>query len=421
MDTIRTNKDNAINEAEEQWEVDNIHRDTLLPESSEESTQDELSGLEQSPLFQLSLASKELFHSNFLSWLLLQYPALGAEVLARWIGEEGSSCSINRVEREQKNRDLVVYFTAAAGQSKVLTIENKVKSTPDLAQLEKYANGSGDQDYFLLLSLTRPSFMMGDSIQLQNGKVWAFLNYKRLGELLEPLCEPIRQSSPYHAFLLRDYVSFIKKLHRVGQSAELNPAVDNYDWYAPSNRWLSRLRTLRLYDLYVKHVHAQLAWEFHKRMESEIPSLPLTLETAWENAPVGHAFTNSGMTKGTGLSEIKYVVGTLSGKPVVLGVQIQGEQFRLFVESRIKAKEMAEMLLQEKEWFRFDQIDLFEGQVYPIRRGQTFNSFTTTFQYQYVKLKECSIQELIRISVNCIAKLHDNKQRIVELLCLDTN
>lgn len=76
-------------------------RRLLRKESVEEA-------LMASPLFQLSLSSKELFHSNFLYWLGKQYPRLFVAICKAW------GCSIDwedigwHIRREYKHFDLCV-------------------------------------------------------------------------------------------------------------------------------------------------------------------------------------------------------------------------------------------------------------------------------------------------------------------------
>ena len=51
-----------------------------------------IDGLKQSPLFQLSLASKELFHSNFLAWLCVTYPDHAGRLFAAFLNYTPPTC-----------------------------------------------------------------------------------------------------------------------------------------------------------------------------------------------------------------------------------------------------------------------------------------------------------------------------------------
>ena len=64
---------------------------------------DELSALARlicdSPIFAMSLGSKELFHSNILAWFISRHPA---------VAEAICGTTAPTVEREKKNTDLLI-------------------------------------------------------------------------------------------------------------------------------------------------------------------------------------------------------------------------------------------------------------------------------------------------------------------------
>ncbi|MGM3307971.1 PD-(D/E)XK nuclease family protein [Anabaena sp. WFMT] len=105
------------------------------------------------PLFNLSLSSKELFHSNFLAWICEIYPKILGVVFADYLEHDVSSCEISNVYREYKKIDLTLKYS----HGETLIIENKVKSLPDLEQLKKYSLEHPNVN-FLLLSLVEPNF-----------------------------------------------------------------------------------------------------------------------------------------------------------------------------------------------------------------------------------------------------------------------
>lgn len=65
--------------------------------------------LESSPMFHLSLSSKELFHSNFLSWLFSNYKSECSRLLRPYIGDHAGSFHLITINREEKKRDLMLY------------------------------------------------------------------------------------------------------------------------------------------------------------------------------------------------------------------------------------------------------------------------------------------------------------------------
>lgn len=62
----------------------------------------------ESPLFQLSLSSKELFHSHFLYWLVQTYKEQCTVVFSKFLITESKNLTITDVMREKSNRDLTL-------------------------------------------------------------------------------------------------------------------------------------------------------------------------------------------------------------------------------------------------------------------------------------------------------------------------
>lgn len=63
--------------------------------------------LKNSPMFQLSLSSKELFHSNFIYWLTSTYKEECSRIFSRFLPNKDNQKIIN-VTREDKKRDIVI-------------------------------------------------------------------------------------------------------------------------------------------------------------------------------------------------------------------------------------------------------------------------------------------------------------------------
>ena len=62
--------------------------------------------LKKSPIFNFSLGSKELFHSNFIAWLANKYPQETGKLFSRFLKDKSGDVSIVMAERELKHRDL---------------------------------------------------------------------------------------------------------------------------------------------------------------------------------------------------------------------------------------------------------------------------------------------------------------------------
>lgn len=87
--------------------------------------------LRENPIYNLSLGSRELFHSNFLAWLLETYP----QMLEALTGKEQTTSV--EVKREERNLDLIIDHELS-GQAFSTVVEVKVKDAPRPEQLMEY-------------------------------------------------------------------------------------------------------------------------------------------------------------------------------------------------------------------------------------------------------------------------------------------
>ena len=108
--------------------------------------------LKTSPMFKLSLSSKELFHSNFLEWLSNVDQGAFKRLILDMAGIEVDYVwpEVWRVRREYNNFDLCIVAYDQYGKNEdekidddddfriLFVIENKVKSIPYKEQLERY-------------------------------------------------------------------------------------------------------------------------------------------------------------------------------------------------------------------------------------------------------------------------------------------
>lgn len=87
--------------------------------------------LEKSPIYAMSLGSKELFHSNFWAWLM-KTDSKFISIFFEGITE------YKAIKREEKNRDITIHTNDG-----IYIIENKIKSLPYVEQLAKYQIAAG--------------------------------------------------------------------------------------------------------------------------------------------------------------------------------------------------------------------------------------------------------------------------------------
>jgi hypothetical protein len=159
-------------------------------------------------MYRLSLSSKELFHSNFLSWLLDSYPVLLRPLLDPSLP---SNEIVQMSRREHAHLDLVLF----PKDSPPFVVENKVFSPVDKDQLEKHdgevfkLDGSpkvrvADCRRFIL-TLLEPR----ESTLIPEG--WYHLRYDDLRERLTTGRVGVIQD-PFHNLLVDGYLQLLDSL-----------------------------------------------------------------------------------------------------------------------------------------------------------------------------------------------------------------
>ena len=349
-----------------------------------------LETLKNSPLSQLSLCSKELFHSNFLAWLCENYEEVGRATFGEFITLNLGD-KIRRVDREKKNIDLWLKFSG--GQE--LVIENKVKSIPTATQLEEYSAKVGSiQTSFLLLSLSRPIFFDSSEMvyEAAHKRPWHYLSYGALAERLRGVLQSgteVPAAGTYHRELIEDYITYIDALDQLHDHFTLEND--------PTGCFFGReivpkdLEESRFYHGVVKMRHAQLAGMLAENLRGHCFEIATDPSTFWASNS-GCVLTTSGMTRATGLVDFKFPLFDKDHTtgPLILGVQLQGDHFRLVVERHRKsAREAADLLkvgtTTDNSWFDFSHLNLpCRDLEYP--SGDGFNKYGEVFLYRSKKL-----------------------------------
>lgn len=368
--------------------------------------------LKKSPLFNLSLSSKELFHSNFIYWVAersgsASLAAFGEEIKSIF-PEIPKDLKCTNIEREKTNLDLKFQFSSE-GKKHFLVIENKVKSSIYLNQLEKYSKGNQESTTFAVLALKKPQlFQKRESINV-NGYTWHYFSYKSLLKLLENFVE-FNSISEYERNIIEDYIGFTNNLIEISNRISVN---ENDKFTHFNNDDLSELRTIKLHDLYLKKVYEEFAFKIHQKLKDNFSDILTPFGETWfaegKNIFVGHGFTRS-----TGILEVKYKVTP----SFLLGIQIQHNSYKILIESFKASKssnppktamKIKERLDKEKLWFDLSKID---DNTYP-RGNKGFNKYGNTFFYKSVKLhSELSIKEIIDYVISDIKLIHSRQDQI---------
>lgn len=358
--------------------------------------------LSSSPLFNLSLSSKELFHSNFLAWLAQHYPDFFVEICKELGCKADWSNAEWNVKREYKNFDLCI----TSDKKIVMVLENKVKSIPTKAQLDEYVEKlkkeyEGNIDLILLsLSTSFP-----DKQAIEDEKKWQIRNYDHLCTAMREHMQLI--NNQYHKALIEDYCSFVATLHECSESWKVKDSSPFLLLPNDSNR--KELKELRIADLQDKIWYSQLLEKLNSRLEGnnqwDVQSGMDIKKIAKDNsACLTKIFTNFGFTHVEGLLEAKIKVT----QDYVLLIQIQGNKYCRAIEwikedqgDHNKFWEMTKDIMNKKgfSFFQFKKNDPIN---FPsicnnektikdtTRYGETrnFNKYGSKFLYQYKVIKE---------------------------------
>lgn len=358
--------------------------------------------LKKSLLFNLSLSSKELFHSNFLFWIAQNYPIEFGRLFTKYLREKPDDTCISNVFREKENIDLSFTYS---NQQEIL-IENKVKSIPYLNQLEKYSEKHNSHKNYVLLSLSEPVFFEQKK-EIEIGcAIWHYLSYDELKDMLTYLIDRI--SDNYHKMIILDYQNFIKGLIEINNFCQLDEK-GKFDFHSiKKNKILALLIDIRLHDFYLKKKYELLAYNIYRRLKKLDKKLVgFSEQLNWES-DVSEIFIGYGMTRSLGLVDLKYKIL----KNIALGIQIQGEHYRMVVEDNnsLIAHKIKESL-DNGLWFNFTK-SFPNHRIYP-KREKGFNKYGNVFFYKSVKLGvEKTINEIINIIIKDVKQIETNLEEI---------
>lgn len=312
--------------------------------------------LKKSPMFNLSLSSKELFHSNMLAWIAEDEETkdLFVEILELFGVANNKATEIAEkirkdeymVLREYKNFDLCICEKVPApntvkgykeGQI-LLVLENKFKSIPYKAQLEKYQQRAYDLNkpkaypHFVLLSLTQNAyeFNFKQKTFSVNGCDWHYVSYEKYAELL------LNDSSvkDFKREVIKDYANYIKEFSNY-LSKNLPQSITSEKWtstLAPNDD----LKPIRMDDIWQKLIANLILIELCKKGIEEILvtspnqySVGTKTENFVELQDKSVVHVGAGLSRASGLVEIKINIGD----GCVFGVQIQGGLYKRLLET----------------------------------------------------------------------------------------
>ena len=345
--------------------------------------------LKQSPLFNLSLSSKELFHSNFLAWFFEQNPEVASDFFSR--KTKFPLGKLKCVKRENRNLDLVLDF-----EKHSIAIENKIKSIPNEPQLEKY---KGRADILLVLSIYEP----------QNFGDYIFIHYEEIAGLFKEQSKLVE--SAYLSGLYDDYSEFINSLLKLTQEWKKMEKFDfhsNYNSGDEENNY-HKLREIRIHDLYHKIKYNQLVQLLFEATKKHIS------DEYRANLEPFEYFSNS-----TGAASLWYY---LVKDKKYIELQIQDYSIRLMIVSpncEPKKEKIAENKVIQQIYSLFNEKavkKITEDKLYPV--NGSFNKFGGNVIHRYKKINETDTKKMVEASsrffAGAIKIAEKHKNELLEL------
>lgn len=396
-------------------------KDLKTTNESNEITIEALKRLKTSTLFNLSLGSKELFHSNFLAWLADNYSSEIGFAFSKFIKENKNiDLKIKPPLREKENIDLTFTYE----DEQILIIENKVKSLPSKGQLEEYSKAHSLNKSYLLLSLYKPNFINeNNQIIINNQIIWKYLSYKELAEYIKN----IKPKTDYDRFVIQDYICFIENLSLLESAIKIDWEKDFFNFHTGKISTQINYRELRIHDFYLKHKYNQIKNKIIdeiKGLNTKNELFKVKEEGTWTDGNSGECFFEQGFTNSQGFVGFKFVIKKIKKHcPLVLGLQLQGNSLRLVVEcpDGQYALNSARILKDKELWFTFNEVGKYQRKIEIKGKGQKnndkeFASFSGRFFYKYISIDSISMLDLMSILIAYYSQIIENYTEINNVL-----
>ena len=325
-----------------------------MPTHGDDRILDAANVLATQPLYILSTAGQELFHTNMLFWLAARYPEESASVFERLgIAISEAPKNYEKVSREHKNIDLIVEY----GADSLLVIENKIAAIATQRQLDAYEEKFvGKRVKFALLSLMPV---------MSPPPPWQEVGYQDLIDPLRHTSNAIRAS--FDSQLVEAYQQLVVTLVALCSAVAPQSSDEIWSLKKETREELSRIRVLPLVE----------------KMRGNLIASHVLGATSLA--------ANAGLSNSLGL--VEYFSGPIKGtRGHRRGWQMQGDQFRLAVSTG-KAKkysgekkcEVRERLVESLylEHFDFDALACGKSMLLQDKSTKGWVGYNPSFVYRF--------------------------------------
>ena len=389
-----------------------------------------VNNLRGNPVFRMSLASKELFHSNMLAWFLesrnSEDPLLSdiAKELAKLFMPD---YTVLTVLRERKHFDLLVVLFPTKDYNdfiknslteiaeffqnsepilenlleklkscKFAVVENKFKSIPNKDQLDGYKNKAkitfGTKESKIEMTDKNTTYyLLAPQVSLDHFEEcdgWeTTISWNKISDTLSKAVKTKEKSDPFTFQFIKYYADFLKDM--LNLTDDIKEKLKSNDKNAfPNPDDITELRKIRIHDFYEKLWFSVL-----------LNKIEITDDVKVD-------FKNSGYTRSLGLLDFKI---TDAEKHVGRGVQIQNLQLRVILEPQIAINKGD---VKYNKWKGTIEEDDFTNYFQDIFKkiGKEPNKKLCKFgyfKYQYIQIpKEISIKGLSEMINNALDAIY---------------
>lgn len=385
--------------------------------------------LKNNPIFQLSLSSKELFHSNFLAWLAEDdnTRCVFNKVMQTWLDDKNWEYKPNEMEvkREYNHFDFCVCDKLSIDGNDVtgsvqVVLENKFKSIAYKAQLVDYKDRTktlNEEGYknkykaeeanngkilprgwrdevehpntkYILLTLA-DNYLDKDEIQSLGWKIVTYAEYAKLlrtvvGELKD---DEIKGNKAFYVELIAQYCNFIEKFSEQINECLDNVKEDNY-WDILKNDDFTAVRCNDIWQKVVMHKYAQ---KLFKLTQEKFPNTKIVFDDkdSWNDTSDHRPLMiRVAYFRNEALVELKYLLNN----GVVFCVQQQGDN-GLSIGMVVKEEETIKKSVRKQDkgkWNASIKKLVAQKKLDRIITGDTFNSFQSegSCGYYYIHHSE---------------------------------
>ena len=245
--------------------------------------------------YQLSLSNLELYHSNLFAVVLEKSEFIDHKFFSNVIDINKKYTDL-KVYREKNSIDLTIEVIDEDRKTRVIFIENKVKSLPGKDQLVRYSEKDSNAKG-ILLSLVKPGFELPDS--------WFRRSY---GELIEYYSDLLDKVDDTFRLFLIDYIEYMKNVEEFIEKISYG---ESYFLEESNNKVLEGMRLRSV----IEKIH-------YENLQNKI-------------ADLGYK-TYSGRIRGAHHFGINLPVEGITSS---FDIQIQGNQYRHKINFSIEDKE----------------------------------------------------------------------------------